>query len=285
MKIYPFEIPKPVGGTLIVQVDKELVFFDKLHQHEEIQISLLVKGNGKLIVGDSIHSYSAGDLIVINGKIPHLFQSSPSDEPSHMVSLFFTYKSFGPDFFNIPDLEQTKTFFDKSNTGFKVSQDNIKARELIKTIPTLDTFSRLLAFLQLLKTIGQGSVTVLTDFVHPKSLSANEGKRLQDVLNYVMNNFDKDIKLNTVANLAFMTPNAFCRFFKQRTNKTFFQFLIELRIAHACQLLSSNKDMDINQIAENSGFRSISNFNRKFKELKNTTPSSYLRMRQINTIP
>lgn len=278
MKIYPFEIPKPVGGTLIVQIDEEYVFFDKLHQHEEIQVSLLVKGNGKLIVGDSIHSYMAGDLIVINGKIPHLFQSNPSDERSLMISLFFTHTTFGPNFFNIPDLEQTKAFFDKSNTGFKVPENNLQARDLMKKISITDKFSRLLLFLQLLKSIGTSPVTMLTGFVHPKSLSANEGKRLQDVLDYVMHNFHKEIKLANVANLAFMTPNAFCRFFKQRTNKTFFQFLIELRIEHACQLLSTNKDLDIMQIAEKSGFGSISNFNRKFKQLKKTTPTAYMRM-------
>ncbi len=278
MKIYPFEIPKPVGGTLIVQVDKEYVFFDKLHQHEEIQISLLVKGSGKLIVGDSIHAYTEDDLIVINGKIPHLFQSNPSEEPSHMISLFFTYTTFGTNFFDIPDLEQAKAFFDTSNTGFKVSDNNTEARELMKKFPEVDKLSRLLIFLQLLKSIGLSPVTMLTGFVHPKSLSANEGKRLQDVLDYVMNNFEKEIKLITVANLAFMTPNAFCRFFKQRTNKTFFQFLIELRIAHACQLLTSNKDLDVVQIAEKSGFGSISNFNRKFKQLKKTTPTAYIKM-------
>ena len=277
MKIYPFEIPKPVGRTLIIQVDKEYVFFDKLHQHEEIQISLLVKGSGKLIVGDSIRSFTEGDLIVINGKIPHLFQSSPSEEPSHMISLFFTYTTFGDNFFDIPHLEQAKAFFTTSNTAFKVSENNTEARELMKKFPEVDKLSRLLIFLQLLKSIGLSPVTMLTGFVHPKSLSANEGKRLQDVLDYVMNNFEKEIKLITVANLAFMTPNAFCRFFKQRTNKTFFQFLIELRIEHACQLLTSNKDLDVLQIAEKSGFGSISNFNRKFKQLKKTTPTAYLK--------
>jgi len=278
LKIYPFEIPKPVAGALIVQVDTELVFFDKLHQHEEIQISLLVKGEGKLIIGDSVHAYSAGDLFVIDGKIPHLFQSSPCNETSHMISLFFTNDTFGSDFFAIPDLEQTQSFFDKPNTGFKVSEKNLEARRIINKLPSTDTFSRFILFLHLLKSIGENEITMLTGFVHPKSLSANEGKRLQDVLDYVMNNFEKDIKLITVANLACMTPNAFCRFFKQRTNKTFFQFLIELRIEHACQLLTSKKDLTIMQIAEESGFGSISNFNRKFRQLKKTTPSAYLRM-------
>ena len=275
MKIYPFEIPKPLAGALIVQVDTELVFFDKLHQHEEIQISLLVKGEGKLIIGDSVHAYSSGNLFVIDGKIPHLFQSSPSNEPSHMISLFFTKHTFGSDFFTIPDLEQTKTFFDQPNTGFKVSEKNLEARQIIEKIPSADTFSRFILFLSLLKSIGENEITMLTSFVHPKSLSANEGKRLQDVLDYVMNNFEKEIKLTTVAALAFMTPNAFCRFFKQRTNKTFFQFLIELRIEHACQLLLSDKDLSVTEIAEKSGFGSISNFNRKFKHIKRTTPTAY----------
>jgi AraC-like DNA-binding protein len=261
-------------------VDTELVFFDKLHQHEEIQISLLVKGEGKLIIGDSIHSYSSGNLFVIDGKIPHLFQSNQSDESSHMISLFFTKETFGNDFFSIPHLEQTQSFFDKPNTGFKVSEKNLEARRIINELPAADTLSRFILFLNLLKTIGENETTILTGFVHPKSLSANEGKRLQDVLDYVMNNFEKDIKLITVANLAFMTPNAFCRFFKQRTNKTFFQFLIELRIEHASQLLSSKKDLNIMQIAEASGFGSISNFNRKFKQLKKITPSTYLRMQE-----
>jgi AraC-like DNA-binding protein len=277
LKIYPFQIPKPVAGALIVQEDKELVFFDKLHQHEEIQISLLVKGQGKLIIGDSIHSYSAGDLIVIDGKIPHLFQSTSSDEVSHMISLFFTPNSFGSDFFTIPDLEQSASFFNNPNTGYKVSDKNRVARQILEALPFVGQFSRFISFLELLKSISEGDTTMLTGFIHPKALNANEGKRLQEVLDYVMHNFERDIKLITVANLAFMTPNAFCRFFKQRTNKTFFQFLIELRIEHACQLLVSNKDLSILEIAEKSGFGSISNFNRKFKHIKKNTPTGYMR--------
>ena len=74
-----------------------------------------------------------------------------------------------------------------------------------------------------------------------------------------------------------MTPNAFCRFFKQRTNKTFFQFLIELRVEHACQLLSSKRELNINLISDLSGFNSISNFNKKFKKIKGVTPTKYQR--------
>ena len=71
-----------------------------------------------------------------------------------------------------------------------------------------------------------------------------------------------------------MTPNAFCRYFKQRTNKTYFTFLNEIRIERACKLLR-DKECLITEVAEKSGFKYISNFNRKFKEIVGKSPSDY----------
>lgn len=258
-----------------MQIDKGLVFFDKLHQHKEIQISLIVNGSGKLIVGDSVHSFGAGEVFVIGSQVPHLFQSTPSKEHAHMISLFFTPHSFGADFFDIPDLEQITPFFKVANKSFKVSPIKPDITEIMLQIPLKDKLNRFILFLKLLELISSSKVETLTEFINPKALNSNEGKRLQDVFDYVTKNFQADIKLATAANLAFMTPNAFCRFFKQRTDKSFFQFLIELRIAHACQLLVTKKDMTIIEVAEESGFKSISNFNKKFKSLKNCTPSDY----------
>ncbi|PIB27728.1 cupin [Maribacter sp. 4U21] len=275
MKVLPFEISKPVDVHLLVQIDKGLVFFDKLHQHKEIQISLIVNGSGKLIVGDSVHSFGAGEVFVIGSQVPHLFQSTPSKEHAHMISLFFTPHSFGADFFNIPDLEQITPFFKVANKSFKVSPIKPDIIEIMLQIPLKDKLNRFMLFLKLLELISSSKVETLIEFINPKALNSNEGKRLQDVFDYVTKNFQADIKLATAANLSFMTPNAFCRFFKQRTDKSFFQFLIELRIAHACQLLVTKKDMTIIEVAEESGFKSISNFNKKFKSLKKCTPSDY----------
>ena len=276
MKVYPFEIPKPISENLTVQEDKEFVFFDKLHQHKEIQISLMVEGTGKLIIGASIHTYAKEDLIVVGSRLPHLFQSSKSEKESHMISLFFTPDSFGADFFNLSDLKQLASFFEKSHLGFKVCSPSDELLKMIKQMPSLDKFQKFLQFLKILHKIEESEVELLTGFRHPKALKSNEGKRLQSVLDYMVNHFNEDIKLESVAKLAFMTPNGFCRFFKQRTNKTFFQFLIELRIEHACQLLKSNRDITVAEASEKAGFKSISNFNRKFKKLKGKTPSEFL---------
>ena len=90
-----------------------------------------------------------------------------------------------------------------------------------------------------------------------------------------MDNFHKEVSLHDIANIANMTPNAFFRYFKQRTNKTFVNFLIDIRIGNACKLLTKKNDLSITEISYKSGFNNLANFNRKFKAIKGITPSEY----------
>lgn len=101
---------------------------------------------------------------------------------------------------------------------------------------------------------------------------------MQIVFDYVMTNYHQNITLDEIASIASMTKNAFCRYFKVRTNKSFFQFLIEVRIERAAKLLSSNGELSVLEIAESCGFNNISNFNRKFKELKQLSPLQYRKL-------
>lgn len=275
MKVYPFKIPKPVDEHLIVQIDKEPIFYNRLHQHEEIQISHIINGNGKLLVGDSVHQFSAGDTYVIGSNLPHIFKSIPQEKDAHMVTVFFTDKSFGSDFFMLPYFKDLKQFFLNATTGFKViTNKEIIAQQLIE-LQSQNRLKRFISFLELLENLSQISTEPLSSFIYSKTLSVNEGERLQEIFDFVLKNFQQSISLDEISKMAFMTPNAFCKFFKQRTNKTFFQFLIELRIEHACQLLSSKKELNINLVSDMSGFNSISNFNKKFKKLKGITPTQY----------
>lgn len=285
MKVLPFKIPKPIDSALIVQVDKARVFYGQLHQHTEIQISYIVKGNGKLIVANSVHSYDMGHIYVVGSNTPHLFQSTSGSEISHMITLFVTPESFGVDFFSIPELGEVKRFFEISAGGLRVLSKKKSIRKIMRKLSTENKFRTFQLFLLLVEKVNSAEVLGLTSFVPSKKLISNtEGRRLQVVFDFAVNNFDKQITLNHVADLVHMTTPAFCRFFKQRTNRTFFEFLIELRIAHACQLLSRNEKIAIAEISEASGFNSISNFNRKFKKVKSMSPSRYAKkMRPIAT--
>lgn len=275
MKVRPFQILKPLEENLIVQVDKSQGFYKHLHQHREMQLSLVVKGNGKLLVGDSIHPFNDGDFFAIGSNSPHLFKTEESNEQVHMISLFFTNETFGKDFFELSDLKEIKTFFEIIADGFRPLSGQNEIARLMNQFPKASKLSRIVLFLQLLKLSCDIEKKPLTDFIYPKQTGLLAGERLQVVFDHVLHNFQKEIKLDSIADLVHMTPNAFCRFFKQRTNKTLFQFLIELRIEHASQLLKQHQDLSIAEIAERSGFNTISNFNRKFMGIKGIKPSQY----------
>lgn len=276
MKVLPFKIPKPEDDAFIFQVDYVDAFYDKLHQHEEIQISFIVEGEGTLIVGDTINYYTKNDILVIGSNIPHVFKSDLNDlGTSHMLSLFFTKQSFGTHFFELETLKELAPFFKRAEHGFKIASKKNQFKDLFFEIEKATKLNRFIALLQLIKIASKCNYKSLSSFIYDKKYSDNEGNRMRNVFEYTMNHFESDITLSAIAEVANMTKNAFCKYFKKRTNKTYIQFLNELRLEHACKLLLSNTDLTISEVAEQSGFNNMSNFNRQFKVVKNMNPSEF----------
>ena len=276
MKVYPFKIPKPENNALIYQEDIEVVFYDKLHQHNEIQISFIEKGTGNLLVGDSVSSYSENDIFIFGSNLPHAFKSyKDAKETSKMMSLFFTETSFGNDFFKLNEFEEINLFFKKSLQGLKVETKKEAIIKLFLKLKNASKLERFILFLEILKAISISKTKSLTNFIYDKKYSDTEGTRMRNVFDYTLENANNQIYLNDIAAIANMTKNAFCKYFKRRTNKTYVSFLTEIRIENACKLLSSKKDLSVNEIAFQVGFNNISNFNRKFKEIKKVTPLKY----------
>jgi AraC-like DNA-binding protein len=276
VKILPFKIPKTEKEALIYQENIEQVFYDQLHQHEEIQISYIYKGSGTLLVGDSINDYKEGDILVIGENIPHVFRSNTSASPeSVMLTLFFTKTSFGKDFFSLNDMSSVDDFFKESEYGMKILSNQNKIINQFHKLKNQNKLQRIATFLKILNIIIFSEKTPLSSFVYKKKYTDDEGRRMSAVFEYAIESYHQNITLDEVAEKANMSKNAFCRYFKKRTNKTFFQFLIEIRIENACKLLHHKKDLSIASVSELCGFQDIANFNRKFKELKGISPSQY----------
>ncbi|MFN0727996.1 AraC family transcriptional regulator [Polaribacter gochangensis] len=275
MKVLPFQIPKSKNVSLIYQEDKGTILYDKLHQHEEIQLGAILKGEGSIVVGDSINEYKSGDILIIGSNLPHVFKSDTSNyTTTFMQTLFFTKTSFGEEFFKLGDFTEMQQLFKISESGGIVISGKDEIITLFSSLKKASNFERFIIFLKIVSELLKADIQPLSTFIYPKKYSDNEGKRMSNIMEYTMNNFQKEISLHSIAGISYMTPNAFCRYFKQRTNKTYFQFLIEVRIENACRLLK-NKDLLITEISEKSGFKNISNFNRKFKDKKGITPSKY----------
>ena len=86
--------------------------------------------------------------------------------------------------------------------------------------------------------------------------------------------YTRNISLKEVADIAGMNQSAFCRYFLEKTSKTCFQYINELRITYACKLLLERK-LTISQICHEVGYNNISNFNRQFKKVTGYTPTEY----------
>ena len=281
MKVLPFVIPKPEHNALIYQVDKEKQFYDKLHQHEEIQLSYILEGYGTLVVGDAIHQYSEGDFIVIGSNLPHVFKSdsnSPTD--SHMSSLFFTKSSFGNNFFELGEFENIKPFFETSKYGFKIIDHKADAYNLYSKLEKASKLKRFIILLELLDITLRSEIHILSSLSYKKSYSDHEGERMRKVFEHTLNSYKRPISLAEISEIATMTKHAFCKYFKKRTNKTYIQFVNELRVQNACRLLLEKRELSIAEIADLSGFGTISNFNKQFLKLKKSSPSDYKKLKE-----
>ncbi len=276
VKVLPFKIPKPKDEALVYQVDREKILYDQLHQHGEIQISYVEEGSGTLIVGDTINEYKEGDILIIGGFIPHVFRSDANaTKESVMHTLFFDYNSFGKDFFKLSDLSLTNEFFKQSEYGMKVLSNQDKIISLFSLLEHQNKVEQIATLLLVISQITKSKTEPLSSFVYRKSYSDDEGKRMSNVYEYAMEKYHEQISLEEISERANMSKNAFCRYFKKRTNKTFFQFLIEIRIESACKMIINKPELPISLISEQCGFSNIANFNRKFKELKGCTPTQY----------
>jgi AraC-like DNA-binding protein len=278
MKVLPFKIPKPENVTLYIQEDHGKSFYGKLHQHEEIQISIIVEGEGTYVVGDCVGEFKKNDIFVMGENLPHVFKSdSNGQNEAVMVSLFFKKNSYGEGFFDLPEFDHLNDFFVTLPLGYEILSHKEELAELLTRINKYSKYDQFVYFLNILNHIANGKKRTLSSLINLKRYNGNEGRRMSDIFQFTMNHFDREISLNEVAGIANMTPNAFCRYFKQRTNKTFVNFLIDIRIGNACKLLTRNKDLSVTEISYKSGFNNLANFNRKFKAIKRVTPTAYRR--------
>lgn len=282
-------------GSFIVKELVESHFDPNWHFHPHYQLFLVEEGSGTRFIGDSIRPFGPGDLVMLGPDLPHLWRSDqPYFDPAAGLQtrglvIYFTDDCLGADFFNHPEMVQLRRLFSDSRRGICWSgathdQTADAMRALLKQPAN---FRRVLSFLSLLDTLSLATDTEFitnANYVNPmkpadtdeNSASTLAYRRMQAVHTYVLTHFHDTIKLEDVADVAGLTPSAFCRYFKTRTNKTFVDFVSEVRIGHACKLLT-NSDLSISQICYESGFRTLSNFNRQFRTVTGQTPSQYVK--------
>lgn len=248
------------------------------HFHPEIELTFIRNSSGKRFVGANISDYEPDDLVLLGENIPHCWQSmnESSTDNAQAVVIQFRSNFAGDTFLKLPELKKIQELILKSEAGI-IIQGETKSKIISKIIQclTADKLHRILILIEILDLISNSEEIKLIDqpLTWHNTLS-DDTERFQNVFSFLIQNYQQDISLKTVAGIANMTPNAFCRYFKNVARKTFVEILRELRINGACQLLR-NTAKPINDICFESGFGNISYFNKTFKEATGYTPLHY----------
>jgi AraC-like DNA-binding protein len=278
MKALPFKIPHGNKTSIKVDHDKMAHFYNTYHTHEELQLILMVKGYGTAYIGDKILQFKAGDVYLLGQNLPHVFKDelTGDDYEVESISIFFLPDFMGEGFLSLPESRQLSLLFTESIRGIKIERELAKVTEdRIWQVFNKSGLDRLLALVGTLELIAQSeTLNFISSPGYHKPKRSVDGQKINDVFDFMMANYSREIRLDEIAEVAHMSSTAFCRYFKHHTRKTYSLFLNEIRIGQACKMLVDDQ-LSVGEICYKSGFNNISNFNRQFKKITGYTPTAY----------
>lgn len=287
MKILQTEITAGINSFISI-IERDLPYFNTpFHFHPELELVYIKEGYGKRIIGDNIAPFEAGDMLFIGSNLPHVWMSDEqfyndnSSLRAKAIVLYFNKDIFGPAFYNMQETTKIKELFQKAARGIRIGQHThqLIAVQLEQLLQKKD-IEKIIGLLDILHVLSCATdSSLITSEGYSPRLTDAEADRLAGVHKYVQEHYKNDISLHTVAGMANLTRQSFCRLFRQRTNKHFVEYLNEVRISNACKYLLDT-DLGIAEIAHHCGYKTVSNFNKLFKKLTGTSPREY-RMKSV----
>jgi len=275
--------PIPENNAFVVKALKEVVFDPNWHFHSEYQIFIVLRGSGTMFIGDYIAPFKPGEITMTGPNLPHLWRSDVRLETKENVQCEGIVVYFHDDFLGEKLLQKDEAI--KLQLLFKNSSRGIRVRgytaneigSMLQNLVHLEGLDSLVALLNILRKFSHcPEIELLASPGYTNTLKEGDTERINQVHTYVMKHFKQKIAISDLANMINMTPTSFSRYFRNHANKTFSEFLSEIRIGYACKLLIEEK-VDVSRACYESGFQTISNFNKQFKNITRRTPSAYKR--------
>lgn len=282
MKAIEQRLPKDFDKSFIVFRETGKFFPCPWHYHPEYELVLITSSTGRRIVGDHIGHFDPEDLVFMGPELSHVWMNDPkyidgeADELADGIVIHFIEKFLGEEFIGIPELSKFKKILELSKQGMAIKgKTREKINALMKGMPEMSGLRRLSALFMIfdiLSNTTEYELLASPGFVQKAQMPCSN--RFNKITEYILCNFDRDITLSEVASKSNMAITTFCNFFKENYRVTFIEYLNTVRIGYACKLIGDiNKN--IVEVAYESGYKSLANFNRQFKKFKNMTPTEY----------
>lgn len=272
----------PDAASFIYRIKREPSFGVFWHYHPEYQLTLVLRGRGKRFVGDDVSRFGPGDLVLTGPNLPHMWCSarerSSSQRPHEAIIIQFPESIFGGRFLDLPEMAAVRRLLEQSSQGIRFA-DAVRGKVAPRMIRMgrQRGLARLIELLEILRILSQSPVDrILSSRIFAPAVGFADRDRIDSICRYVAENSTRPIVLAQAAAAAHMSVPAFTRFFRKCTGKTFLEYLTELRVGAACRLLVET-DRTVTEVCYAAGFGNLSNFNRRFRELKGVTPREFRR--------
>ena len=283
MNIYQEITPLKAPDVFVVLDSCNNGFDYPIHNHPEYELNLIVGISGTRMVGDSTERYTDGDLVLLGPYLYHKWDGDAilqhSGQPYRVITIQFAMGLFSGQFFQKEQFFKIRKLLEDSRRGIKFSGKTFESAMRLMIDLTQDKgFLSVIEFLQLLDLLSESNeACFLSSEGFSSKVLNTHSNRIQVAYSYILKHYAKtDLKIGDVAAQVNMSDSAFSHFFQKYAFRSFTQFLVDIRIGHACKLLLET-DETIGQISYESGFNNLANFNRLFKKYRTCTPVEYRR--------
>jgi AraC-like DNA-binding protein len=269
--------PSKRESFLITRFDKK-GFLAPFHFHPEYELTCILEGKGKRFVGNNMSGFQNNELVFIGSNLPHCWKLTPSkNTKASSIVIQFNYRFLGSGFFEKPEIANIQKLLKRSERGieFRGKMKEAANETMLQLLEEKNGFKKLILLLEILNKLSVSKEYILLNKNGSVSeQSENNRERINKVLAYIVDNFHNEISLNKAAEIIGMTPNAFCKYFKKITRKTFMETVINYRINFATQQLIET-DKTIADVCFESGFGDISHFYKMFTSRMEISPLNY----------
>ncbi len=245
------------------------------HFHPEYELVYIEAMKGTRHIGDHISTYEESDLTLIGSNIPHLNFDYGIKTEYQKVVVHFKKDFFESHFQRTPELSSLAQLFEQSKHGlaFHGKIKKYIGKKLFQ-LENLKPFEQYIQILEILEILAETqNVKLLHQQRYRNKYSERDQGRLRKIYAFVDKNYHQKITLEQVAEISNLSKEAFCRYFKKVSQYTFVEFLNRYRISQSKRLLMLGQS--VGDACFNSGFESLSYFNRTFKKISQENPSDF----------
>jgi AraC-like DNA-binding protein len=266
--------------SLYIAERRKKEFTYPIHNHEVFELNFVEHAPGvRRVVGDSNEVIGEYDLAIITGPdLGHVWeQNTCTSENIREITVHFYFDLSENGFLSRNPFFSLRKMLLEARKGLAFSLDDImRVYKLLDTLSSVkEGFYAVQQFMTILYELSKSTeMRTLASSSYAKVAVESDSRRVLKVKNYIAKNYTEEIRLNTLADIAGMSPSAFSRFFKLHTGRNLSEYIIEQRLGYASRMLVDTSN-SVAEICYACGFNNLSNFNRIFKKKKNCSHTEF----------